>query len=344
MKPWPRWGLLGLGAIANDFSIGLMLAGSNIAAVAARDAARADVFAKKVGAARAYGSYEELVQDPNVDVVYVGTVNTQHLCHSKLALGTGKHVVCEKPIGVNEAQVRELVDLARKNGVFLMEAMWSRFFPAIRKAREVLTSGELGAPKLIQADFGCVADPTNPRFWHPLMAGGAMLDIGIYLVQLTTMVFGPTMPDQMASTARLSDTGVDIEGSVSMVYKDRGMASLVTTLAANTPEQSLVICEKGHVRIFGPAHCPTQILVAFEEGRGKFREETHTFDLPACPEGFSMNYTNSEGLMYQVQEVEKCLQDGLLESPKYSHEESLVIVRIMDAYRKQVGVRYPFDV
>jgi len=339
----PRWGLLGAGNITNDFSIGLLLNGSSIAAVAARDSARAQSFATKVGASRAYGSYDELVQDADVDVVYVGTVHTMHFDHVKLALEAGKHVVCEKPLGVNETQVRELVNLAQTKKLFLMEAMWSRFFPAVRKARELLSAGELGVPKAMQGDFGFVADPSTMRYWDPAQAGGAMLDIGIYLVQAATMVFGATVPEQIACTGLLSESGVDAEGSLALSWKGKGSASLLQTLNANTPEECLVICSNGYLRLCSPAHCPTRLVVARGEGRGKFVEETFEFELPTCPDGHKANFPHSEGMLYEVQAVEKCLSEGQLECAEYTLAESLVVVKVMDTYRKQVGVVYPFE-
>lgn len=341
----PRWGLLGVGGITNDFSIGLLLNGSSIAAVAARDAARAEAFAAKVGASRAHGSYEALVQDPDVDVVYVGTIHTMHVSHARLALEAGKHVVCEKPMGINEAQVRELVELARERKLFLMEAMWTRFFPAVRKAREVLASGVIGIPKAVQGDFGFICDPppAKSRMWDPAQGGGAILDIGIYLVQATTMVFGPTLPDQIACTGTLSESGVDVDGSLSLSWKSKGTASLLTTLTANTPEDLTVICSKGHLRFCGSAHCPTRLVVAKEKGRGIFEQENFDFELPLCPKGFTVNFPHSEGMQYQVQTVEKCLLAGQLECPEYTLDESLVVVQVMDAYRRQVGLVFPFE-
>jgi len=338
-----RWGLLGVGDITNDFCIGLLQNGSSIAAVAARDGARAEAFAKQVGADRAYGSYEALLQDANVDVVYVGTIHTMHQNHAMLALEAGKHVLCEKPVCVNESQTQALIDLARKKKLFLMEAMWTRFFPALRKAREVISSGDLGAPRAVQGDFGFLCDPSKARMWDPAMAGGAMLDIGIYMVQAATMVFGQTLPDQIACTGILSDSGVDAEGCFSLSWKGKGSASFLATLRANTPEELIVICEKGNVRIRGPAHCPTQIVVTKVAGRGEAQEEVLSFPLPQCPAGCKANFPNSEGMLYQVQAVEKCLHGGLLECPEYTLDESLVVTQIMDAYRKQVGVKYPFE-
>lgn len=225
-----------------------------------------------------------------------------------------------------------------------MEAMWTRFFPAVRKVRETLSSGELGEPLCVQADFGFEGPADeNHRLWDPAQAGGVMLDIGCYLVQAATMVFGPSAPDLVACTGRLSARGVDSEGVLSLTWTGKGSASLLCTLHANMPEQTLICCSKGYIRLHGPAHCPTRVTVAKGESRGNFAEETFDFELPECPAGLACNYPHSEGMLYQVQAVEECLRAGKLESDEFPLEESLSVVRVMDTYREQVGVVYPFE-
>lgn len=160
-QPRLRWGILGAGGICNDFAVGVATSGGCIAAVGASSLGKAQGLAKKVKALKACGSYEELVQDPSVDVVYVGTIHTMHLPHTLMALNAGKHVLCEKPLAVNAKEAEQMVQLARSKGLFLMEAMWTRFFPIIRKLREVVASGTLGIPRCLQADFGFIG-PTDP--------------------------------------------------------------------------------------------------------------------------------------------------------------------------------------
>jgi len=338
------WCILGVSRISNDFCIALVTNGSTIASVGARDAGRAKEFADRFGARSSHGSYEAALAAPGVDVVYVATVHTSHASLVKLALEAGKHVVCEKPMTVNEPEMRELVDLARSKGLFLMEAMWTRFFPAIRKAREVLASGEIGEAKYVQGDFGFEA-PTeeSSRLWDPKQAGGGMLEIGCYVVQAATMVFGGTVPDTIACSGQLSSTGCDEDGLLSLTWAGKGGASLMFTLKANTPEHVTIIGSKGNIEIRSPAHCPTKIIVNRMKGRGLFEPEEFTFELPKCSEGHSMNFPNSEGFLYQVQAVEKCLGDGLKECPDITLDESMAIVRIMDTFRKQIGVVYPFE-
>lgn len=336
---------MGLGSMSNDFCVGLVANGSTISAVAARDHEKAQAFAKKFGAARAYDSYQALAEDPEVEVVYVGTIHTTHLSCVKMALNAGKHVVVEKPMGINAKEVQEMVDLAREKKLFLLEAMWTRFFPAIRKAREVLASGEIGVPKYVQGDFGFVAPSEDQphRLWDPELAGGGVLDIGCYLVSASTMVFGAVVPEKIACVGELTAKGCDKDGLLSLSWAGRGSASLLFTLTANTPEELLIVCSGGHMKIHTPAHCPVRLTVAKARGRGEFDEKVHTFELPKLPDNHSVNYPHSEGAVYEVRGVEDALRKGLLECPEYTLDESLVAVKIMDAFRQQVGVSYPCE-
>ncbi|CAJ1328260.1 unnamed protein product, partial [Effrenium voratum] len=282
---------------------GVCSAGGRIAAVGASSRAKAQDLAEKVKATKAHGSYEDLVADDEVDVIYVGTIHTMHAPHTKLALNAGKHVVCEKPLAVNAAEAKELVELARSKGLFLMEAMWTRFFPAIRKAREILDSGVLGTVCNVQADFGFVG-PSDPghRLLDPQVAGGGMLDIGCYLVQAATMAFGPSMPSVKGS-AVLTEKGVDLEGALTLGF-EQGSANLFYSLRAPTPENTVVQCTKGYMRLHGPAHTPTKLTVHKAGERGSFSEERHEFVLPPLPQGLSVNYPRSEGMKYQVEAAE----------------------------------------
>merc|ERR1719341_1130571 len=160
-----------------------------------------------------------------------------------------------------------------------------------------------------------------------------MLDIGVYLVQAAVMVFGTSVPSKIQCTGKVLDAGMDSEGSLLLTWAEKGTASLFCTLTVNTPEELLIVCTGGHIRVAGPAHCPQQLTVSKEQGRGKFSSQTFNFDLPKCPEGF----------LYQAQAVEKAIEDGLQECVEYNLDESLAVVRIMDEYRKQLGVKYPSE-
>lgn len=338
-----RWGILGTGGICNNFAVSLVKNGSSIAAVGASTLEKAELFREKFGAGRAHGSYESLVQDSDVDVVYIGTINTMHLQHAKLALEAGKHVLCEKPLGVNLAQTKELVDLARAKKLFLMEALWTRFFPATRHAKKMIDSGDLGAPVYVQADFG-FKGPTDKehRLWDPAMAGGALLDIGCYLVQCGTWVFGAEAPSRIACTGQLAASGVDSDGSMSLAWS-QGMASCLYSITANTPEITTVICEQGVVRLLSPGHTPTQLSFGKELSRGVYEEEQQDFPLPEAPPGLQPKRPIYMGMLYEIEEVERCILAGLTECPEMTLDESLAIAVTLQECRRQVGVTFPFE-
>lgn len=343
------WGICGVGGISNDFTLALTHIKANIGAVAASDADRAQRFAADFGVGKSYGSYEELAQDSSVTVVYVGTVHTKHLEHASMFLRAGKHVLCEKPMGINEEEVRAMLELAKEKGVFFMEAFWTRCFPVIRKVREVLMSGSLGAPHAISGEFGFVA-PSDPshRLWTKSTAGGGLLDIGCYLLQAATAVYGyETMPDIQA-VGVLTPEGVDKRASISLNYPS-GVASLTYFLDANSSDEVKIFCEKGIITIEGPSHCPTRARITTCESRTSSKTEVIEESLPVYQSGASYcggrkaNYPNSEGLVYEAQEVQRCLEAKLLESPLFPHQESLTIVRISDAIRLKLGVVFDAD-
>uniref|UniRef100_A0A2K6JMQ6 Trans-1,2-dihydrobenzene-1,2-diol dehydrogenase n=2 Tax=Rhinopithecus TaxID=542827 RepID=A0A2K6JMQ6_RHIBE len=205
-----RWGIVSVGLISSDFTAVLQTlprSEHQVVAVAARDLSRAKEFAQKHDIPKAYGSYEELAKDPNVEVAYVGTQHPQHKAAVMLCLAAGKAVLCEKPMGVNAAEVREMVTEARSRGLFLMEAIWTRFFPASEALRSVLAQGTLGDLRVARAEFG--KNLTHvPRAVDWAQAGGALLDLGIYCVQFISMVFGGQKPEKISVVGRRHETGL----------------------------------------------------------------------------------------------------------------------------------------
>jgi dihydrodiol dehydrogenase / D-xylose 1-dehydrogenase (NADP) len=343
------WGICGVGGISNDFALALSHIKANIGAVAASDASRAQKFAADFGVAKSYGSYEELAQDSSITVVYVGTVHTKHLEHASMFLRAGKHVLCEKPMGINEEEVREMVDLAKSKGVFFMEAFWTRCFPVIQKVRELLTSGSLGAPHAMSGEFGFVA-PSDPshRLWTKSTAGGGLLDIGCYLLQAAIAVYGCEAVPEIQAVGALTPEGVDKRASISLNYPS-GVASLTYFLDANSTDDLKIFCEKGIIIIEGPSHCPTRARIIRSESRTSTTTEVIEESLPVYPSeasycgGRKVTYPQSEGLVYEAQEVQRCLEAKLLESPVFVHAESLALVRISDAIRKKLGVVFDAD-
>jgi len=345
----PVWGICGTGGICNDFCLALKHCGSTIGAVAASSADKASKFAADFGAPRSYGSYQELAQDASVTVVYIGTIHTVHVEHATMFLKAGKAVLCEKPMGINSREVGLMVDAAKASGVFFMEAFWTRSFPVIRRIRETLDRGDLGPAHGVLADFGFVApDDPSHRLWMREKAGGGMLDIGCYVVQAATLTYGFSASPSLKATGELTAEGVDKRAVVSLSYP-QGTASLSYGLDCHYPGELKILCERGMIIVDGPSHCPTRARVVKATSRTETTEEVIEEALPVYPTGpehcggRAVNYPNSEGLVYEVQEVERCLREGLKESPVFPLEESLAVVGIMDRVRAELGVVYPAD-
>jgi len=333
------WGIIGTGNICHDFCVSLRANGSSIRIVGARDTAKAQRFAE-AHTAEDYGTYDDVLKDAKVTVVYIGVIHPMHSEWTLKAIAAGKHVVVEKPMTLNADTSRKLVQAARDANVFLMEAMWTRFFPLVRKAKEVLQSGRLGAVRAVNADFRfrMEEDPSH-RLFALEQGGGAVLDIGCYTTQVATMVFGATLPDSVACSGTLGATGVDIEGGMALTWKGQGTATLSFGIQSVAPEETVIACEKGYIRLCAPAHCPTRMEVAEADARGFTPAEIFEVALPEVPG--KVNFPNSEGMLYQVQHVEECLGKGLLESPEYPLDETLVLAAISDQFLAAVGVVHP---
>lgn len=317
-----RWGILGCGSIAGRFAEGLKSAAdATLAVVGSRSQEKADAFGEKWGAGKAVGSYEALVSDPNVDVIYVATPHPMHVTDSMLALNAGKAVLCEKPFTVNRKEAEKVVALAREKKLFLMEGHWSRFFPAMVKVRELLKSGAIGEPLMMQADFGFRAG-VNPegRLFNLTLAGGGLLDVGCYPIALASMVFGK--PDQIAGVAHLGETGVDELAAMSLRYPGGKVAALTTACRANTPQEAWVLGSEGNLKISAPWWNAKQIIV---------KSETH--DIPFEGNGFN----------YEAVHVGECLAAGKTESDIMPLNETLDIMETMDTLRAQWGLKYPME-
>ncbi|XP_028812882.1 trans-1,2-dihydrobenzene-1,2-diol dehydrogenase [Denticeps clupeoides] len=329
-----RWGICGAGKISHDFAVALRSLPAEehqVVAVAGRGLPRAREFARKHGIPRAYGSYEELASDPEIDVVYVGTIHPHHLAVGTLFMNAKKNVLCEKPLTMNLKETQELISAAKSNNVFLMEALWTRFFPVSMEISRLLAQGEVGEVKLVRADFG-VPILHVARSVEKGLGGGALLDIGIYCLQFALMVFDGEKPESIQAMGTCLDTGVDEAMVVTMKFSAGRMATCTCTIAAELPNDALITGTKGSIRI--PAHmwCPTALVV-----NGK--ETQYPVPEPCLP----LNFINSTGMRYEAEEVRRCLFKGLKESSRMSHADSLLLTDLMDQARRQVGVVYPQD-
>ncbi|KAG7482265.1 trans-1,2-dihydrobenzene-1,2-diol dehydrogenase-like [Solea senegalensis] len=329
-----RWGLCGAGKISHDFSVAMKTlppGDHQIAVIASRSLESAEEFARKHGIPKAYGSYEELAKDPDVDVVYLGVLHTEHWRVGLLFLNAGKNVLCEKPFAMNSRQVKELVAAAKKNKVFLMEAIWSRCFPAHAEVRRLLGEEAVGEVKLVKADFGS-PQLHIPRSVKKELGGGALLDIGVYCLQFVLMAFDGERPESIQATGVLLDSGVDESIVVVMRFSRNRIAFCSFSIAARLPNDAVISGTEGLIKVLGPMHCPTTLVV-------KDIESVYPLPEPCLP----LNFTNSTGLRYEAEEVRQCLLQGLKESPRMPLGESVLLTEIMDEIRKQVGVVFHQD-
>lgn len=329
-----RWGLCGAGKISHDFSVAMKTlppGDHQIAVVASRSLERAQEFAKRHDIPKAYGSYEELAGDPNIDVVYVGVLHTQHWKVGLLFLKAGKNVLCEKPFAMNGRQVQDLVAEAKRNNTFLMEAIWSRYFPVHAEVRRLLSEEAVGEVKLVKAYFGS-PQLHIPRSVEKELGGGALLDIGVYCLQFILMVFRGERPLSIQASGVLLDSGVDESAVVALKFSRNRMAFCAFSISARLPNDAVICGTKGSIKVLGPMHCPTTLVV-------NDKETEYPLPEPCLP----MNFTNSTGLRYEAEEVRQCLLKGLKESPLMPLAESVLLTEVMDEIRKQVGVVFSQD-
>ncbi|MNB86740.1 1,5-anhydro-D-fructose reductase [compost metagenome] len=321
-----KWGILSTGWIAHKFATDLANASNGIAyAVGSRTQESADEFARSHGIPVAYATYEELVSDPEVDAIYIGTPHPFHKENALLALRAGKAVLCEKPFTVNSAELEEVVAYAREQKLFLMEAMWSRYIPANAKVREWVAAGRIGDVRLVKADLGFRAD-WNPqgRLLNPELGGGALLDVGIYPVSFASMILGPH-PESVSSTVHIGETGVDEHFSLLLTYEGGKSASLNGGIRLKLTEEAHVFGTDGHIVVKGTLVNP---------------REAELYVGGELVETFKDDRT-SAGYCFEAEEVGRCLQAGLTESPVMTLDESVAIMRLLDQVRAQWGLKYP---
>ena len=322
-----RWGIIGTGYIAEKFAQGLaVLPDAELVAIGSRAKASADAFADRFDIPNRYGSYEALVEDLAVDVVYIGTPHSLHHENSLLCLQAGKAVLCEKPFTINAAEAEEVINLSREKGLFLMEAMWTRFLPLISKVRELVADDIIGPLQLLTADLGYRKEfePAH-RLFDPNLGGGALLDLGIYPVSLASMVFGT--PVRVTSMAHLGQSGVDEQAGI-VLGSDKGqLAVLNISTRTTTPHEATLMGTKGRIRIHTHWHSPTKLTLFASD------QEEQVIEVPFTGNGYN----------YQATEVANCLRSGKLESEIMPLDETLSIMQTLDEIRAQWGLRYPME-
>ena len=294
-------------------------------AIASRSLEKAQAFANHWGIPVAYGSYEELVSDPNIDLVYIATPHSHHYKHTKLALMHDKPCLVEKAFAANARETEELLALAKERKIFITEAIWTRYMPLSHKVKELMESGIIGKARLLTATL-CYMMEFKERILRPELCGGALLDLGVYALNFARMYFGTNIT-RTVSNCQLGDTGMDMQECISLCFADGRMANLQAGCLCLNDRQGIINGTDGYIRVDN-INCPERIDVY------RNYELVETIVKPD---------TQITGYEYQVFECKRCLEAGLLESPMMPHEETISIMRQMDALRKEWGVKYPMD-
>ena len=323
-----RWGILATGNITHKMVEGLkVLPDAEVVAVGSRSQTSADAFADKHGIARRHATYEALCADPEVDVIYVAPPHSGHKDCTLMALNGGKAVLCEKPFAINRAEAEAMVAAAREKRLFLMEAMWTRFLPAVVQARKWLKEGRIGTPQMVYADFGFRAEyAEESRLFDPAFGGGGLLDVGVYAVSFAAMVFGAA-PNRIAGMAEIGPTGVDDANAAVLGYPCGGLAVVSSAVRANTQQEARIVGTNGMIHLPGPFWCGTTAILT-ENGF-----DPETLELPYAGNGYNC----------QASEVMDCMRAGKLESDVMPLDESIAIMDTMDRMRAQWGLKYPME-
>ena len=321
-----KMAILGAGSIAKTMARTVQkMDGVHMYAVASRSIERAEAFAKEFGIEKAYGSYEALVNDPDVELIYIATPHSHHYEQAKLCLQYGKHVLCEKAFTANAKQAEEILQLAEEKRLLLTEAIWTRFLPMSAKINEIIESGAIGRPTVLPANLGYAIDQV-PRMKDPALAGGALLDLGVYPINFASMIFGDQV-EKVVSTAQLTEKGVDAQNSITLCYPQGRMAVLHSTMLSLSDRQGVVNGTKGYLIADNINNCE-RIRVYNQD-----REEVASYNRPAQITGYE----------YEVEAAVQAIQNGEIECPQMPHKETLRIMRLMDSLRQEWGVTFPFE-
>lgn len=321
-----KWGIIGCGRIAHKFIQDFEFVEKGIVvAVASRSKEKAAEFAGQYDVKKAYGTYESLVADPEVDAIYIATPHNYHLEHMKLCLHHGKNVLCEKPVTVNAYELDEAIALAKERNLFLMEAMWTWYLPAVKKAKEWIDLGRIGTLKFIRADFGFKAQfSAEDRTYNPDLAAGALLDIGIYPLGLAAFLVDSEIKNVQCA-GYLGTTGVDEYNAISLEYENGVFVQASSGIVSDLHNDAYIVGTKGYIRIvdFWKAK---KVILETPEGMETFEDD--------CP---------SHGYNYETEAVNELLLAGKKESPVITLDHSRRSMKLMDAIRKEMGLRYPFE-
>lgn len=321
-----NWGILSTGTIAKKFAttISELKGGGTVLAIASRNQETANQFAKDYNVPRAYSSYMDLVGDPDIDVIYIATPHSFHYENAKLCLENGKNVLCEKAFTVNSAQATELLQLATAKKLFIMEAFWTKFLPAYQLLNTTIAEGVIGEITHFRAHYGFA--PTGARYvrkFDPNLAGGALLDIGVYAIGVAAMIMGYN-PQNIYSSAIIGEYGTDKFDSIMLDYENGTTAHLITTIGSSIGQEAVIFGTKGHI-ILPDFSALQQFTVMLDDGTNYTKELL--FDI--------------NGFEYQIRETERCLSANKFESDVMTHQNTLDIMRLMDKVRSDWGLTFP---
>ena len=321
-----RWGILGTGNIAAKFATCLAVCeGATLHAVGSRSQEGADTFGDRFNIPVRHGSYEALANDPDVDVVYISTPHALHMDNCMLCLRAGKAVLCEKPFTLNAAESRAVIEVARESQRFLMEGMWTRFFPVVKQAEAWIAEGAIGEPRMVRADFGFRMDyGDRGRLWDLRLGGGSLLDVGIYPITIASIAFQDA-PTDIHGFAHIGEYGVDEQAAFVLAYSGGRLATLSSAVRTKTNWDAYIHGETGTIKIHSPFWQPSKVTLIPDEGE----EQTVEVSL------------ESLGFEYEIREVMACLDQGLLECPAMPHARTVVVMEVMDKLRRQWSLHYP---
>ena len=320
-----RWGILATGGVARAFTADLLLHGHAVQAVGSRSLESATAFADEFGIPRAHGSYEALVDDPDVDVIYVATPHNFHAGNAALALEHGKHVLVEKAFTLNAAEAHRLAELGERTGLVVLEAMWTRFLPHMRRIRSLVARGDLGQVRAVHADHAQRLPTSDEHRLNRLdLAGGALLDLGIYPVSFTWDILG--RPGEIQASATFKPTGVDASVATIFRYPDGAISTTYSSSEARGPNTAQILGTEARIEIDSTWYTPTKVTV-YDNG-GRVLSE---FDEPVT----------GRGMQYQAEEVERLIREGKTQSELLPPLESARIMETMDAIRNTISLRYP---
>ena len=321
-----KWGIIAPGSIANAFAKEVKnTKGGILEAVYGRDENKVKAFAEKYNLEKYYSNIDEFLKDENIDAVYIATPHNYHMEYAKKCIEAKKHILCEKPFSYNYETSKAALDMAKENNIFIMEALWTLFLPVINKAKTWIEEGRIGKIKLITANFGFISEEDiNSRLYNPNLAGGALLDVGIYPILFSNYIMD-NIPSEINATAKFTRTNVDETDVINLKYEEGALASLTCSICSDTDNTAVIYGEKGKI-VIPTFWMAKEAFLHIEDKVEKYIDE----------------YKES-GYKYEIEEANNCIINKELESNIASHKVTLELVKIMDEIRGKIGLRYPFE-